>query len=42
VFAHVRERQIPVVLVTHDAQDIADPDRVVTLTAPIGPGELHA
>ncbi|MEY2783134.1 MAG: Sulfate/thiosulfate import ATP-binding protein CysA [Pseudomonadota bacterium] len=42
VFAHVRERQIPVVLVTHDAQDIADPDRVVTLTAPIGQGELHA
>lgn len=42
VFAHVRERQIPVVLVTHDAQDIADPDRVVTLAAPIGPGELHA
>lgn len=42
VFAHVRERQIPVVLVTHDAQDIADPDRVVTLTAPIGPGDSHA
>ncbi len=42
VFAHVRERQIPVVLVTHDAQDMADPDRVVTLAAPIGPGDPHA
>jgi hypothetical protein len=29
VFAHVRERQIPVVLVTHDAQDIADPDWIL-------------
>ncbi|MFM1925690.1 MAG: Sulfate/thiosulfate import ATP-binding protein CysA [Pseudomonadota bacterium] len=42
VFAHVRKRQIPAVLVTHDAQDVADPDRVVTLAAPIGPGDLHA
>jgi len=29
VFAHVRERGIPVVLVTHDEQDVADPQRVV-------------
>jgi putative thiamine transport system ATP-binding protein len=42
VFAHVRKRQIPAVLVTHDAQDVADPDRVVNLAAPIGPGNLHA
>lgn len=33
VFAHVRERGIPVVLVTHDAQDIADPQRVLHLRA---------
>jgi putative thiamine transport system ATP-binding protein len=31
VFAHVRERRIPVVLVTHDEQDVADPQRVVHL-----------
>lgn len=31
VFAHVRQRRIPVVLVTHDRQDIADPLRVVEL-----------
>ena len=33
VFAHVRERGIPVVLVTHDEQDVADPRRVVHLRA---------
>jgi putative thiamine transport system ATP-binding protein len=33
VFAHVRERRIPVVLVTHDEQDVADPQRVLHLTA---------
>ena len=33
VFAHVRERRIPVVLVTHDEQDVADPRRVVQLSA---------
>ena len=33
VFAHVRERRIPVVLVTHDEQDLADPQRVVHLRA---------
>ncbi|WP_396430627.1 ATP-binding cassette domain-containing protein [Limnohabitans sp.] len=33
VFAHVRERRIPVVLVTHDEQDVADPLRVVHLRA---------
>ena len=32
VFAHVRERGIPVVLVTHDQEDIADPQRVVQLS----------
>ncbi len=31
VFTHVRERRIPVVLVTHDQQDVADPQRVVHL-----------
>jgi putative thiamine transport system ATP-binding protein len=31
VFAHVRERRIPVVLVTHDKDDVADPERVVQL-----------
>ncbi len=33
VFAHVRERGIPVVLVTHDEQDVADPQRVLHLRA---------
>ena len=33
VFAHVRERRIPVVLVTHDREDVADPQRVVQLNA---------
>ncbi|WP_416546999.1 ATP-binding cassette domain-containing protein [Limnohabitans sp. DCL3] len=33
VFAHVRERRIPVVLVTHDEQDVADPQHVVHLRA---------
>jgi putative thiamine transport system ATP-binding protein len=33
VFAHVREQRIPVVLVTHDEQDVADPQRVVHLRA---------
>lgn len=33
VFTHVRERRIPVVLVTHDEQDVADPQRVVHLRA---------
>jgi len=32
VFAHIRERHIPAVLVTHDAADIADPALVVELT----------
>lgn len=31
VFAYLREKNIPVILVTHDAQDIADPDFVLTL-----------
>jgi len=42
VFAHVRERQIPVVLVTHDAQDMADPDRVITLATRTGSGDARA
>jgi putative thiamine transport system ATP-binding protein len=33
VFAHVRERRIPVVMVTHDEQDVADPQRVLHLRA---------
>ena len=32
VFEHVRARQIPAVLVTHDRADIADPARVLELT----------
>lgn len=31
VFEHVRARRIPVVLVTHDAADVADPARVIDL-----------
>lgn len=34
VFAHLRHRHIPVVLVTHDREDIADPQCVVTLSKP--------
>ena len=34
VFAHLRQRAIPVVLVTHDREDIADPSRVVQLESP--------
>jgi putative thiamine transport system ATP-binding protein len=34
VFAHARARGIPVVLVTHDREDIADLTRVVELSAP--------
>ena len=33
VFAHVRERRIPVVLVTHDEQDVTYPQRVMHLRA---------
>jgi putative thiamine transport system ATP-binding protein len=32
VFEHVRARSIPVVLVTHDAADIADPALVIDLS----------
>lgn len=32
VFTTIRERRIPALLVTHDAQDIADPQRVTRLT----------
>ena len=31
VFEHVRSRRLPVVLVTHDRDDIADPSHVVAL-----------
>ena len=31
VFAQIRQRQIPAMLVTHDASDVADPARVVSL-----------
>ncbi|MDO9479878.1 MAG: ATP-binding cassette domain-containing protein [Hydrogenophaga sp.] len=31
VFEHIRARQIPAVLVTHDAADVADPDRLMVL-----------
>ena len=41
VFAHVRERRIPVVLVTHDEQDVADPQRVVHLRATTEEGPAH-
>lgn len=41
VFAHVRERRIPVVLVTHDEQDVADPQRVVHLRAVTEEGPAH-
>lgn len=42
VFAHVRERRIPVVLVTHDREDIADPQRVVHLNTPTLGSRKHA
>ena len=42
VFAHVRERGIPVVMVTHDPEDIADPERVVQLGTPAVIGAAHA
>ena len=42
VFAHVRERRIPVVLVTHDREDIADPQRVVHLNFPAPESRPHA
>jgi putative thiamine transport system ATP-binding protein len=32
VFEHIRARQIPAVLVTHDAADVADPDQLIELT----------
>lgn len=41
VFAHVRERRIPVVLVTHDEQDVADPQRVVHLRVATQEGPSH-
>jgi putative thiamine transport system ATP-binding protein len=31
VFAHIRARQIPAVLVTHDAADVADPEHLIQL-----------
>jgi putative thiamine transport system ATP-binding protein len=31
VFAQIRQRQIPAILVTHDASDAADPSMVVSL-----------
>jgi putative thiamine transport system ATP-binding protein len=34
VFEHVRERGIPVLLVTHDEADAADPQRVIRLEPP--------
>ena len=42
VFAHVRERRISVVLVTHDSEDIADPQRVVHLNMPTSESRTHA
>jgi putative thiamine transport system ATP-binding protein len=41
VFAHVRERRIPVVLVTHDEQDVADPQRVLHLHAATEESPTH-
>lgn len=41
VFTHVRERRIPVVLVTHDEQDVADPQRVVHLRAATEESATH-
>ena len=41
VFAHVRERRIPVVLVTHDEQDVADPQRVLHLRATTEESQAH-
>ena len=41
VFEHVRQRAIPVLLVSHDRDDIADPARVIDLMSKGGPGH-HA
>jgi putative thiamine transport system ATP-binding protein len=41
VFAHVRERRIPVVLVTHDEQDVADPQRVLHLRVATEESQAH-
>ncbi|TWO71758.1 ATP-binding cassette domain-containing protein [Caenimonas sedimenti] len=38
VFATVRERGIPALLVTHDAGDVADPSRLTRLTPEASPG----
>jgi putative thiamine transport system ATP-binding protein len=42
VFAYVRERRIPVVLVTHDEQDVADAQRVLHLRAATEESQAHA
>ena len=42
LFAHVRERRIPVLLVTHDPHDVADPQRVVHLSAINPESPTHA
>ncbi len=34
VFAHVRAQRIPVIVVTHDREDVADPQRVLHLDSP--------
>jgi putative thiamine transport system ATP-binding protein len=33
VFDHIRQRQLPAILVSHDSADVADPDLLVTLAA---------
>ena len=42
VFDHIRARDIPAVLVTHDPADIAEPERVVRLDAAVdGAGDAR-
>jgi len=42
VFAHIRARDIPALLVTHDLDDVADPERLVRLDDHTPEGPRHA
>lgn len=42
VFSHLRQHQIPALLVTHDAADIAEADRVLTIGGLEATGPTHA
>jgi putative thiamine transport system ATP-binding protein len=42
VFAHLRARAIPALLVTHDLADVADPQRLTLLSADPPTPHAHA